>query len=134
MLKNWTLRELLNEIDEFLWQDIPRARGLWDILTALRGPDDEDLQDLKLATTGVVRTLAFPKTSTRHCETGGPLKAAFAYNSPIRLGELAGERKEMALPTYYYSSDHFRTHVARALSALEREGFNVDGTNPISKS
>ena len=55
-----TVREVLDVIDEFLARGDSRAGALWDVLTALRGPDDESKEQLKSSTTSHIRRAAFP--------------------------------------------------------------------------
>lgn len=57
-----THREMLDAIDAFLAAHTIDGEGgkLWDVLTALRGPDNEDVE-LKLTTTAPIRRAAFPK-------------------------------------------------------------------------
>lgn len=45
-----------NELEEW------RGEDLWNVLSALRGPDAEDNHELKLATTGVIRYHFLGKT------------------------------------------------------------------------
>lgn len=44
----------LDELGKMLVADTENARDLWDVMTALRGPDNED-DDIKRATTEVIR-------------------------------------------------------------------------------
>ena len=55
-------KKLLNQIDTYLSTD-ERAVELWDILTALRGPDLDRWAKDKTATTAVIRYTALPKTA-----------------------------------------------------------------------
>lgn len=57
------LREALDQIDAILASDDNELSGaLWDVLTALRGPDNGS-EDLKFRTTVYIRSAAFPKTT-----------------------------------------------------------------------
>ncbi len=62
------LRRILNKIDTVLSasynDDSAVAAKLWDVLSALRGPDSElgNWHKIKDATTSVLRKIAFPKT------------------------------------------------------------------------
>ena len=56
------LNEMLDMIDKFLTYN-PKASVLWDILSALRGPDSDDME-LKEQTTIHIRSAAFPLTAT----------------------------------------------------------------------
>lgn len=44
----------LDELGKMLVADTENASDLWDVMTALRGPDNED-EDIKRATTEVIR-------------------------------------------------------------------------------
>lgn len=59
------VREVLDIIDGVLAQDEEDARELWDILTALRGPDDGSVRK-KDSTTVHIRAAAFPKTASSY--------------------------------------------------------------------
>lgn len=58
------VREVLNQLDEVLSLDNPDSKELWNVLTALRGPDN-DLDSHKFATTGLIRAKAFPKSYSK---------------------------------------------------------------------
>lgn len=94
-----TFRQMLRQIDIFLLQRNGDGRKLWDVLSALRGPDSQD-PILKHRTTEAIRTRAFPKCAkhNRH------LPALFA------------------MPTTLYSSSgpkgHFQSHADKAWAAL----------------
>jgi len=55
------VRKLLDEIDEMLLPGDVAASELWNVLTALRGPDAE-FDVIKDVTTAPIRGAAFPKT------------------------------------------------------------------------
>lgn len=59
---NKKVRKMLDRIDAFLAKPGKESEELWDILTALRGPDDQD-NVVKEATTAVIRWQAFPRTA-----------------------------------------------------------------------
>lgn len=71
--KPLTYRQVLRVIDRTLSCGGAQAEGLWAVLTALRGPDNGG-HTLKLSTTAVIRTAAFPRTAKR----GGEMLAMFA--------------------------------------------------------
>ncbi len=81
---------------------------LWAVLTALRGPDSRD-NEVKYATTAVIRDAAFPKRETvngsvfRKDTQASAAKRRVVFNSP------------------YWDSRHFRGHVEDAFSALGLE-------------
>lgn len=58
-----SVRNILDTIDEFLVDNISNGEGgkLWDVLTALRGPDDESDWASKYTATGPIRAAAFPR-------------------------------------------------------------------------
>src|SRR6266404_4013913 len=60
--KPLTLRQVLNVIDARLAKGGVDAGKLWDVLSALRGPD-EDVKHNKDTTTVPIRLAAFPKTA-----------------------------------------------------------------------
>lgn len=116
-----TTREMLDQLDDFFTNkdnDEHEKQKLWAVLTGLRGPDIEELQYMKPASTAVIRGLAFPKmlASAKESLFAGVLfanGAEFAHQS-----EKATEKR-----IKYYESDsadswHFRTHIRSALEAL----------------
>lgn len=62
---NKELRAVLNVIDEALAQQNDVSKQLWNVLTALRGPDNNDFSFGGLKKTGTVpiRRAAFPRTA-----------------------------------------------------------------------
>lgn len=104
------LREVLNSIDEMLskgWDSSSAGHKLWDILSALRGPDNGE-DSLKYATTGIIRRKAFPKTFTRI--TG--LSSTRAVSAPDSFEKLAVRREQAN------AYDHFSRHYRRAFHSL----------------
>lgn len=59
--KALTLRQVLDVVDSALVKQDGEARKLWWVLTALRGPDDENKYSLKQSGTVPIRRAAFPK-------------------------------------------------------------------------
>ena len=55
-----TVRGMLDLIDKFLARCDGESGNLWDVLSALRGPDDDD-EITKKKTTIPIRAAAFPK-------------------------------------------------------------------------
>lgn len=119
--RNATAREILDALDKWFtegWSNKddpqPEREALWDVLTALRGPDDSDVL-LKEHTTEIIRSHAFPLIAKRiHSETGVWAPAFFA--PPSRgLHEIKIRTTSAALPS---SSTHFNRHVKDAHAAL----------------
>jgi hypothetical protein len=102
------VRVMLDQIDEFLSSrengEDGSARKLWDVLTALRGPDDGD-HSLKQRTTCVIRTEAFPRTSERSFNVGAEFSGGLI---PFRAG--CHQAKDFA--------SHFTSHATHAAQAL----------------
>lgn len=115
-IKPQTVREVLDIIDEFLWSH-PDRQNLWDILAALRGPDEGNT-DLKLATTALIRGRAFPKTARLSSETGGYVHAAM-----VTKDTREGFRKTLDWMNVFA---HFEQHVLSAFRAL---GLKFDERN-----
>jgi hypothetical protein len=106
-----TLRSALDAIQDML--DGQEYSGeLWDVLTALRGPDSRD-RKVKYATTAVIRSAAFPK---RPCEE----RSVFGKDSD----ELVKRRS--SLFSKKLDNNHFREHVRDAFTAL---GLTIGGVN-----
>lgn len=120
------LRDILDKIDAYLygngsdisWKDREKSRALWAILSALRGPD-VDCQELKAATTAVIRATAFPKTAFVSHSRGGRVQAAMNEDSSEQLYT---RQKEM-------KSSHFLIHAREAFEVLGLE-WNEDNSKP----
>jgi hypothetical protein len=97
------LREVLDNIDQVLAKNDSNAKALWDVLTALRGPDSLSY-DLKSGTTAKIRKLAFPQASDRFS------RAVFEYGTvkEVTYDDLA----------YAVAGRHFFTHIDAAAQAL----------------
>ena len=63
-----TTRGMLDLIDKFLARCNRESGNLWDVLSALRGPDDED-EITKKRTTMLIRDAAFPRLKVRQRRT-----------------------------------------------------------------
>ena len=104
-----TLKEMLALIE--LGLDSGYGASLWEVLTALRGPDSGD-STAKLATTAVIRKAAFP--------------------SEPNVGAVYGEDTEhyLAYRTRLWADDdcnwHFTSHAQRAFRALGLEWARSD--------
>ena len=95
------LRAQLDTIDGWLQEGNENAGKLWEVLTALRGPDSGDMI-VKNATTIHIRAAAFPRTAQNHTL---PAKFAIAGDEPSLNESLAG-------------GGHFASHVYFALRTL----------------
>ena len=98
------VREMLDKIDTFLTGDIADARALWDVLSALRGPDNGDGES-KLDSTLPIRRAAFPKVLAMHEEGSRFLNAAFLGNNELFDLHRAG-------------GEHYTAHARKAAIAL----------------
>lgn len=109
-----TAKQVLEELDETLsTMDTYESRALWNILTALRGPDMNDLDgEIKYETTAIVRARALPKT------------AAADNLGVISLGAtFRQEAKQVHItPAVEEAGWHFVTHIKRAVRALGEMG------------
>lgn len=114
------IRETLDLIDQVLAQNTHESQMLWDILTALRGPDNHAPQ-VKEVLTVAVRRKAFPQTAW-----------ATQFNSGYYLGCANGAqfvhfKPEQPLTQHVFDETvnpnladyHFVNHAYRALAALE---------------
>lgn len=78
-----TVSEVLDIIDTFLAEmDHVQSKQLWNILTALRGPDDDNT-DTKLKTTSPIRTAALPKTALNSNKCGAIFRAVDELVEPM---------------------------------------------------
>ena len=103
-------KKLLNQIDTYLSTD-ERAAELWDILTALRGPDPDHWDKDKTATTAVIRYTALPKTAA----TADP---SWPYASRISAEVYQGYTKSSVEQRKLLPRGHFSVHAHRAFKAL----------------
>ena len=106
-----TLRGALNQIQQLLTKQ-PYSADLWDILSAIRGPDSRN-RKLKHATTTIIRSAAFPK---RPCE-----ERSF-------YGEDSAKRAEIRTRIFKSKGDqnHFRQHVVAAFASLQLNLYEVN--------
>ncbi len=110
-----TLRGALTQIEKMLTKKSYSA-DLWDILSAIRGPDTRN-KKLKHATTTIIRSCAFP---SRPCE-----ERSF-------YGEDSAKRAEIRTRLFKNKEDfnHFRQHCEAAFDALDLKLFEEnDGTS-----
>ena len=98
-----TLRGALDQIQQLLTKQ-PYSANLWEVLSAIRGPDSRNKR-LKHATTTIIRTAAFPK---RPCE-----ERSF-------YGEDSAKKAEVRKQLFKNKEDfnHFRQHVEAAFASL----------------
>lgn len=144
-----TAREMLELLDEWFSEssnhsDHPcqheneRAR-LWDVLTALRGPDTDNL-DVKHTSTAVIRTAAFPNTEAKASfvvqatfadrrDSLGPMKDWYHEGSNYSLPDWIadGDATNAVLAGY---TSHFGGHILRAAKVL---GLLDENHEPVKK-
>lgn len=104
------VRRELDRIEKFLLRRGRNAGFLWDVLSALRGPDENDPNQEGKAFTIAVRRAAFPKLAVRDSDN---IPAAFATfdGSLPNLSDV-----HSTLDAKF--SDHFRRHIWQAEKAL----------------
>jgi hypothetical protein len=91
-----TAKQILKGIDDWgAERKGQEGKKLWDVLAALRGPDDGDIF-LKARTTSVIRLLAVPRYARRHVA-------------------VASKRTEFRMPP---DRTHFNWHIRDAAEAL----------------
>lgn len=99
------LRQALDIIEELL-SEHDYSSPLWDVLTALRGPDSGD-DSVKYATTCVIRTAAFPSHP-------------YGSNGSLYFSDDATKvKKRIDLLAHNGDSAHFRRHLREAFDALD---------------
>lgn len=98
-----TLREALDVIEDML-RAKRYSRDLWNVLTALRGPDSRN-RWVKTATTGVIRHTAFPS------RPNGDLSAFKEDDSMMA-------KRRVLIYAGKIDSNHFREHVKDAFDSL----------------
>ena len=112
-----TLRQALDAIQKML-DGQPYSLELWNVLTALRGPDSRNKR-IKYATTAVIRQAAFPKKPT----DASSVFCSDTFLRAMRRRALFRNREDL---------NHFREHVRDAFAALGLQigGVNVQANNP----
>ena len=122
-------KALLNEIDEYLASN-EGAKELWDVLTALRGPDNHNnsyaaADKMKNATTAVIRFIALPKTA-RTVRSG--LTYPYAASIGARINADKKDHVETRLSNRGREAvgSHFLVHTYNAFDAL---GLSMGGVN-----
>lgn len=108
MEKPTTAREVLDLIDNFLLEgDSTETNKLWDVLSALRGPDSDDFR-LKDETTIHIRRAAFPRFSSTQNRWGdNKTRAVFTSDHPY-----------VSPRTTSSASGHFCSHIRSAAMVL----------------
>lgn len=108
------VRAELNHIEALLLKGGEDARHLWDILSALRGPDEKDGPD-KNVTTCPVRRRAFPKLARHPARHNVP--ASFGRRGEVnpRMPVVFMENAvaDRRFPT------HFERHIRKAAVAIK---------------
>ena len=99
-----SLRGALRQIERMLTKQSYSA-DLWDILSAIRGPDSRN-KTLKHATTTVIRSVAFP---SRPCE-----ERSFYSDDSEKKSEI---RKRLFKNKEDFN--HYRQHISAAFDALD---------------
>lgn len=109
-----TAREMLDLIDDFFTDmsiPVDESRKLWDVLSALRGPDEihrvDSTPNQKATATIPIRRAAFPKV------------AAAYLNSDMweRIGGAFGTINHK-FDSRFIGQGHFREHAVNAATAL----------------
>ena len=113
-----SLRKSLDIIDRWLL-DPDIGRDLTHVLSALRGPDTESDDDLKLTTTNHIRRAAFPRLAERYdkwydTQTEQPRRGALScwdlhVKPPRRIETKMDDPDDLS---------HFMSHVLHARKAL----------------
>lgn len=108
-----TLREALDQIDELLVDSVIGLE-LWCVLTAMRGPDNQQDWKLKTEFTAPLRTMAFPRFGA----------VAYTDSSTHRMYnqhdlQVGGTLEEPKIENLY-EGDHFLHHMRTASWALHR--------------
>lgn len=106
VIKPQGLRPMLDLIEEFLLSS-PEARQLWDVMSALRGPDAHGADTDKRYTVRV-RRAAFPIIARR-------ADAGVYFFGMLFKGKEAATDQDRAKVVY---ESHFDSHIVRAEEAL----------------
>ena len=114
------VRDALDKIDAIISKCDEDAYDLWLILTALRGPDNENLD--KVYTTAVVRAAAFPLTV-------GDRDSTYPYSSGYRCfgsggvssAPLFNKQTFVVTPPDSRKDTHFYSHLEEAAIRLGLE-------------
>lgn len=107
------ITKVLNNLDEVLQTDIGAA--VWDVLSALRGPDDTSRMELKKEGTIPIRRAAFPKTARMDNWVDESARNLVDFYSSSQLSSM----KAASGTTNNY---HFNGHIERAVLVLKELG------------
>jgi hypothetical protein len=109
------VRKTLDVVDNVLnCKDREAAKSLWDILTALRGPDNSDQTfSTKVATTCVIRSKSLPKTFNSHSTI-----TKNSFISAIAISNNDSPRSLKSRSEFMYPYGHFLSHAKNAFKAL----------------
>lgn len=107
-MKKTELRKALDAIDRVLVRNDDTAAQLWDVLSALRGPDNESYI-FKHDHIVPIRRAAFPQTAESVSETGG-------YTNRADFSEATFVQP--ATPDFMGTDGHIISHAKRAAWAL----------------
>jgi len=120
-----TCRQALDVIDEMLaGLPVYERNRLWNVLTALRGPDDEDI-DSKKATTAIIRSVALPKAAS--ITIGFPNASILGLTNEDSEGYAAHRCHSFRS---YGRGPHFDEHAVLAFASLELVWGRCNPPNP----
>ncbi len=106
-------KQMLDVLDRFLAQHNDDTADVWNVLAALRGPDDSS--DIKDCTTVNIRQTAFPRTvkadRARTTDIPAYMQTTEKFNPTARLNMYN-----------QYDYDHFGAHIRSAAQALAKFG------------
>lgn len=116
-------RRMIDALDEFFADRKISQRdhaAVWDILSALRGPDLSAAPMLKLRTTAVLRALTFPRyfADAEDSLLVWGVKYMPGGSGVLHEGTFAGVREEANDPDAFPDGGHFLGHLSTAVSAL----------------
>lgn len=100
-------REAIDHVVKVLNDGGRESRLLWDVLTALRGPDNDDNSVKHRSTTHLRGAIGL-----KHCD--GFIRAVVSHGKPRRFSH-ADEGSSVSKSVQY----HFRSHFNAAVEALE---------------
>jgi hypothetical protein len=103
------VRQILNQLEEVLIVGDRDARDTWDILSALRGPDEGQGKHFTVR----VRREAFPRI--------GAKATSADFNIVMSLGALFAARDAASYTEELPIGGHFNKHLGAAVQALERQ-------------
>lgn len=98
------IRKVLDRIDSVLAEGDADSARLWDVLTALRGPDHYSNSERKMTGTTHVRAAAFPQTAASD---------SWYYASMKPTTDIVTEVQDSNL-----DYTHFESHLQRAFTVL----------------